>query len=69
MLVFLLLAITFYLLGFGEWTTHAWVAKAGGWFGIATAGAAWYTALAGVTLTTFGRQVLPNPSLARPSAR
>jgi succinate-acetate transporter protein len=65
MLVFLLLAITFYLLGFGEWTTATWVGKAGGWFGIATAGAAWYTALAGVTTSTFGRAVLPNPALSR----
>jgi uncharacterized protein len=68
-LVFLLLAITFYLLGFGAWSTHTWVTTAGGWFGIATAGAAWYTALAAVTSSTFGRQVLPNPSLARPALR
>jgi len=61
--VFLLLAITFYLLGFGDFTTHTWVATAGGWFGIATAGAAWYTALAAVTASTFGRPVLPNPPL------
>jgi uncharacterized protein len=63
-LVFLLLAITFYLLGFGAWTTHAWVTKAGGWFGIATAGAAWYTAMAAVASSTFGRAVLPNPPLS-----
>ena len=62
--VFLLLAITFYLLGFGAWTTHAWVTKAGGWFGIATAGAAWYTAMAAVASSTFGRAVLPNPPLS-----
>jgi len=64
--VFLLLSITFYLLGFGEWTTQSWVATAGGWFGIATAGAAWYVALAAVAASTFGRPVLPNPPLARP---
>ena len=64
--VFLLLAATFYFLGFGEWTTMEWVGKTGGWLGIATAGAAWYTAMAAVTASTFGRQVLPNPSLARP---
>jgi succinate-acetate transporter protein len=68
-LVFLLLAITFYLLGFGAWTTHTWVTTTGGWFGIATAGAAWYAALASVTASTFGRHVLPNPSLARPALR
>src|SRR3954468_23554400 len=62
--VFLLLAVTFYLLGFGEWTTQAWVGKAGGWVGIATAGADWYAALAGGTASTFARQVLPNPSLS-----
>jgi succinate-acetate transporter protein len=61
--VFLLLSITFYLLGFGAWTTHTWVTTTGGWFGIATAGAAWYTALAAVTSSTFGRPVLPNPPL------
>jgi succinate-acetate transporter protein len=63
--VFLLLAITFYLLGFGAWTTHTWVTTAGGWFGIATAGAAWYTALAAVSSSTFGGPVLPNPPLSR----
>jgi succinate-acetate transporter protein len=62
-LVFLLLAITYYLLGFGAWTTHTWVTTTGGWFGIATAGAAWYTALAAVSASTFGRPVLPNPAL------
>jgi succinate-acetate transporter protein len=67
--VFLLLAATFYFLGFGEWTTQAWVGKTGGWLGIATAGAAWYAALASVTASTFGRQVVPNPSLARPVVR
>ena len=61
--VFLLLAVTFYFLGFGEWTTHAWVGRTGGWLGIATAGAAWYAAMASVTASTFGRQVLPNPAL------
>ena len=62
--VFLLLAATFYFLGFGEWTTMTWVGKTGGWLGIATAGAAWYAAMAAVTASTFGRQVFPNPSLA-----
>jgi len=63
-LVFLLLSATFYFLGFGEWTTQVWVGKTGGWLGIATAGAAWYAALASVSASTFGRQVLPNPPLA-----
>jgi succinate-acetate transporter protein len=63
-LVFLLLSATFYFLGFGEWTTQAWVGKTGGWLGIATAGAAWYAALAAVAASTFGRPLLPNPPLS-----
>lgn len=68
-LVFLLLAATFYFLGFGNFTTQTWVAQTGGWLGIATAGAAWYTALAAVTASTFGRQLLPNPALTGMPAR
>jgi succinate-acetate transporter protein len=62
-LLFALLAITFYLLGFGELAKSTGMAKAGGWFGIATAIVAWYTALAGVMASTFGRPILPNPPL------
>jgi succinate-acetate transporter protein len=58
-LVFLLLAITFWVLGFGNYGAHTDVIKAGGWFGLATAVAAWYASFAAVTNSTFGRVVLP----------
>lgn len=58
-LVFLLLAPTFFLLGIGNAGAHANVIKIGGWFGIATAAAAWYASFAVVTNSTFGRVVLP----------
>ena len=70
-LVFLLLAITFIVLGIGNsalagtlHTTNGTV-KLGGYFGIATAIAAWYASFAGVTNATFGRTVLPVFPLAR----
>jgi succinate-acetate transporter protein len=58
-LVFVLLAVTFALLGIGNWAGHPNLIKAGGWVGIATAAAAWYASFAGVTNSTFGRTVLP----------
>jgi hypothetical protein len=64
-LVFLLLAITFVLLGIGNSAlagtlklTNGTI-KLGGWFGLATALAAWYAAFAGVVNSTFGRTVAP----------
>ena len=57
--VFFLLAVTFYLLGIGDAGAHTDITKAGGWFGLATAAAAWYASFAGVTNSTFGRTVLP----------
>jgi uncharacterized protein len=59
MLVFLLLAATFFLLGIGNASDTDSIVKAGGWFGIATAIAAWYASFASVTNKTFGRIVLP----------
>jgi succinate-acetate transporter protein len=58
-LVFGLLAITFFLLGFGNAGDHTDIVKAGGYFGLATAAAAWYGSFAAVTNSTFGRVVLP----------
>ena len=58
-LVFGLLTVTFFLLGFGNSGAHTDIVKAGGWFGLATAAAAWYASFAGVTNSTFGRTVLP----------
>lgn len=57
--VFALLAVTFFLLGFGNSGAHTNVVKIGGYFGLATAAAAWYASFAGVTNSTFGRTVLP----------
>jgi uncharacterized protein len=58
-LVFALLTITFFLLGIGDAGAHENVTKAGGYFGLATAAAAWYASFAAVTNSTFGRTVLP----------
>jgi len=57
--VFILLAVTFLLLGIGNWTTTTGIVKAGGVVGLATAAAAWYASFAAVTNSTFGRTVLP----------
>ena len=60
--VFILLFITFVLLTWGNWGlvgAHASIVKAGGWTGLATAVAAWYTAAAGVINNTHGKVVLP----------
>jgi succinate-acetate transporter protein len=63
--VFILLAVTFFLLGFGEANASSGIAKLGGWVGLATAIAAWYASFAGVTNSTFGKVVLPVMPLAR----
>jgi succinate-acetate transporter protein len=58
-LVFVLLAVTFLLLGIGNAGGHDTIVHAGGWVGLATAVAAWYASFAAVTNSTFGRTVLP----------
>lgn len=63
--LFLLLAATFYFLAAGELAGSTSLGKIGGWLGVITAIVAWYTALAGVMSSTFGRPVLPNPPLRR----
>jgi len=55
--VFTLLTITFILLTIGAFSSQA-MTVAGGWFGILTAIAAWYTSAAGVINSTYGRVVL-----------
>jgi hypothetical protein len=57
--VFLLLAITFFLLGIGEANESKGLVEVGGWAGILTAAAAWYASFAAVINSTFGRTVLP----------
>ena len=70
-LVFLLLAITFLILGIGN-SALAGTLKAtngtiklGGYFGIATAIVAWYASFAAVINSTFGRVVAPVLPLSR----
>jgi uncharacterized protein len=58
-IVFLLLAVTFILLGIGESAAKTDIVKAGGYVGLATAAAAWYASFAVVTNKTFGRIVVP----------
>jgi uncharacterized protein len=57
--VFVLLTLTFLLLAWGEFATSTGITKTGGYAGLLTAAAAWYTAIAGVTSFTFGRKLLP----------
>ena len=58
-LVFILLAATFFFLGFGNSGDNTDIVKIGGYLGLATAAAAWYASFAVVTNKTFGRVVLP----------
>jgi len=58
--VFVLLFATFILLGLGDLQTNINITHVGGYVGIATAIAAWYTALAGVlTGVNNGKAILP----------
>ena len=59
LVVFVLLTITFFLLAWGEFATSSGIHKTGGWFGIATALAAWYASFAGVTAFSFKRPLVP----------
>lgn len=63
--VFVLLTITFFLLGIGNAGDHSSIVKAGGYVGLLTAAAAWYASFAAVTNSTFGRVVVPVGPLAR----
>ncbi len=64
-LVFLLLAITFVLLGIGDMGSgHPSITHAGGYVGIVTAAAAFYASFAQVVNSTWGRVVLPLVPLA-----
>ncbi|MGZ4444384.1 MAG: acetate uptake transporter [Nocardioidaceae bacterium] len=57
--VFVLLTLTFLMLGFGNMGGSDSVIKIGGYVGILTALAAWYASFAGVTAFTFKRPLLP----------
>jgi succinate-acetate transporter protein len=67
-LVFLLLAATFFILGIGNANADDSIVKLGGWFGIATAAAAWYASFAAVVNSTFGHVLLPVMPLRRPES-
>jgi succinate-acetate transporter protein len=58
-LVFVLLTLTFLVLAIGEINNSANATRIGGYLGLATAAAAWYTSFAGVTNATFRRTVMP----------
>jgi succinate-acetate transporter protein len=62
--VFLLLTVTFALLGAGNSGGHETVIHWGGYIGLATAAAAWYASFAAVVNHTFKRTVLPVVPLA-----
>jgi succinate-acetate transporter protein len=64
-LVFALLTITFVLLGIGNSGGESSIVEWGGYFGLATAAAAWYASFAAVTNSTFGKVVLPVVPLKR----
>ncbi|HEY9475079.1 MAG TPA: acetate uptake transporter [Mycobacteriales bacterium] len=57
--VFVLLTLTFLMLAFGDLAGATGLTRFGGWLGIITALAAWYTSFAGVTNATWRRTVLP----------
>jgi succinate-acetate transporter protein len=63
-LVFILLTVTFVLLTIGAFRSQATVTQWGGYFGIATAAAAWYASFAGVVNETFKKVVIPTFPLA-----
>ena len=64
-LVFILLAVTFIVLGIGESNASVDTIKIGGYLGLATAAAAAYASFAGVVNGTFGRVILPVIELRR----
>jgi hypothetical protein len=66
-LVFLLLAITFIILGIGNSAGNLNTIKIGGYVGLATAAAAWYASFAAVLNSTFGRVIAPVFPLRRVS--
>jgi len=63
-LVFILLTITFVLLTVGAFDSSTGWDKVGGWFGVATAAAAWHASFAGVTNETFKKSIIPTFPLA-----
>jgi uncharacterized protein len=65
-LLFAIVAVALFCLGFGALGPATGLTKLGGVLGIAGAAVAWYLCVAGVTASTFGRPILPNPPLFHP---
>jgi succinate-acetate transporter protein len=57
--VFVVLTLTFICLTIGDLGSNDTLHQVGGWLGLLTAALAWYTALAGLTASTFKKSVLP----------
>lgn len=57
--VFVLLTITFFLLAWGKFAASSGITMTGGYFGLATALAAWYASFAGVVAFTHKKPLLP----------
>jgi succinate-acetate transporter protein len=57
--VFILLTLAFVLLTIGNYRSNQSFVHWGGYVGLATAAAAWYTSFAGVANSTFGKPVVP----------
>jgi succinate-acetate transporter protein len=58
-LLFLLLTVTYVLLGIGNTGAHTSIIHAGGYVGIATGAVAWYIACADIMQAVYKRSVLP----------
>ena len=64
-LLFAVVDVVFVLLALGALNASPGLTTTGGVLGIVAAGLAWYLCAAGVTASTFGRPILPNPPLFR----
>jgi uncharacterized protein len=64
-LLFATVAVVFFLLGLGDLGPNPVLTQIGGILGIAAGLLAWYLCLGGVLASTFGRPILPNPSLRK----
>jgi len=63
--LFAVVTVTLFLLGFGNLSASPGLITMAGILGLVASAIAWYLCLAGVTASTFGRPVLPNPPLFR----
>jgi succinate-acetate transporter protein len=65
-LLFAVVAVALFCLGLGALGPNSGLTTTGGILGIVGAIIAWYLCVAGVTASTFGRPILPNPPLFHP---